>query len=109
MSVFNKTIIPLALVGYEMIIANLAGGIIVKYNPYRYLCTAPKSMVFAPFGLKKGIDFAHFGLESDMVFEGTIQECMNVYVVSIPSGYRREQYYANSHQFLRNFFVGVLI
>ena len=44
-----------------------------------------------------------------MVFEGTIQECMNVYVVSIPSGYRREQYYANSHQFLRNFFVGVLI
>ena len=23
------------------------------------------------FGLKKGIDFAHFGLESGMVFEGT--------------------------------------
>ena len=23
------------------------------------------------FGLKTGIDFAHFGLESDMVFEGT--------------------------------------
>ena len=61
------------------------------------------------FDLKKGIDFVHFGLESDMVFEGTIQECMNVYVVSIPSGYRREQYYANSHQFLRNFFVGLLI
>ena len=44
MGVFNKTIVPLALVGYEMIIANLARGIIVKYNPYRYLCTAPKSM-----------------------------------------------------------------
>ena len=23
------------------------------------------------FGLKMGIDFAHFGLESDMVFKGT--------------------------------------
>ena len=26
------------------------------------------------FGLKMGIDFAHFGLESGMVFEETIQE-----------------------------------
>ena len=36
MGVFNKTIIPLALVGYEMIIANLyptrTRGIIVKYH-----------------------------------------------------------------------------
>ena len=35
---FNKTIIPLTLVGYEMIIANLyptrAHGIIVKYTVY---------------------------------------------------------------------------
>ena len=29
------------------------------------------------FGLKTGIQFAHFGLESDIVFEGTT-ECMNV-------------------------------
>ena len=28
-------------------------------------------MVFALFGLKTGIDFAHFGLESGIVFEGT--------------------------------------
>ena len=35
------------------------------------------------FGLKTGIDFAHFGLESGMVFEGTT-ECMNVFIVSIP-------------------------
>ena len=27
--------------------------------------------VFRRFGLKTGIDFAHFGLESGMVFEGT--------------------------------------
>ena len=30
-------------------------------------------------GLKTDIDFAHFGLESGMVFEGT----MNVFIVSI--------------------------
>ena len=28
-------------------------------------------MVLRLFGLKSGIDFAHFGLESGMVFEGT--------------------------------------
>ena len=28
-------------------------------------------MVFAPSGLKTGINFAHFGLKSGMVFQGT--------------------------------------
>ena len=41
-------------------------------------------MVFALFGLKTGIHFAHFGLESGVVFEGTM-ECMNVFIVSIPN------------------------
>ena len=36
------------------------------------------------FGQKTGIDFAHFGLESGMVFERT-REFMNVFVVSIPN------------------------
>ena len=36
------------------------------------------------FGPQTGIDFAHFGLESGMVFEG-ILECMNVFVVSVPN------------------------
>ena len=36
------------------------------------------------FGLKTGMHFAHFGLESGMVFEGTT-ECMNVFIVSIPN------------------------
>ena len=36
------------------------------------------------FGLKTGTHFAHFGLESGMVFEGTT-ECMNVFIVSIPN------------------------
>ena len=40
--------------------------------------------VFRRFGLKKGIDFAHFGLQSDMV-SGELRECMNVFIVSIPN------------------------
>ena len=36
------------------------------------------------FGLKTGIHFTHFGLESGMVFEGAT-ECMNVFIVSIPN------------------------
>ena len=32
---------------------------------------APKGRGFAPFGLKTGIHFSHFGLELGMVFEGT--------------------------------------
>ena len=47
------------------------------------------------FGLKMGIHFAHFGLESSMVFEGTA-ECMNVFVVSIPNELRKKEKYANS-------------
>ena len=38
---------------------------------------------FCHFGLKMGIHFAYFGLESGMVFE--LQECMNVFIVSIPN------------------------
>ena len=37
------------------------------------------------FGLKTGIDFAHFGLESDMVFEGTTGVYMNIFIVSFPN------------------------
>ena len=36
------------------------------------------------FGLKTGIHFTHFGLESGMVLGGTT-ECMNVFIVSIPN------------------------
>ena len=60
MGVFNKTIIPLALVGYEMSFGNSARGIRVKYNPYRYVCTAPKSMVFAPLRCEKGYRLCPF-------------------------------------------------
>ena len=42
-------------------------------------------MVFAPFWFeKKGIDFAHFGLELGMVSR-ELRECMEVFIVSIPN------------------------
>ena len=56
--------------------------------PYRYV--PPYRVGFLPgvflhrFGLKAGIDFAHFGLESGMVLEGTT-ECMDVFIVSVPN------------------------
>ena len=52
------------------------------YKPYRYV---PRHRVgfLRLFGLKTGIHFALFGLESDLIFEGTT-ECMNVFIVSIP-------------------------
>ena len=42
------------------------------YKPYRYV---PYQRVgfLRRFGLKTGMDFVHFGLESGMVFEGTRQ------------------------------------
>ena len=36
------------------------------------------------FGLKTGVHFAHFGLQSGMVFERT-REFMNVFIVLIPN------------------------
>ena len=43
------------------------------------------------FGLKTGIHFTHFCLELGMVFEGTVRECMNVFIVSIPNEYERKR------------------
>ena len=59
------------------------GGGIPLYKQYRYV---PPYWVglLRPFGLKTDLDFAHFGLKSGMVFEGTT-ECMNVFTVSIPN------------------------
>ena len=41
------------------------------------------------FGVKTGIDFAHFGLEPGMVFKRA-RECTNVFIVSIPNEYERK-------------------
>ena len=54
------------------------------YKLYRYV---PPHRVgsWRRFGLKKGIKFAHFGLESGVViavwFPRELRECMNVFIV----------------------------
>ena len=63
------------------------GGGTLLYKPHRYVpCRHIGYRVgfLCRFGLKTGIHFAHFGLESVMVFEGTT-ECMNAFIVSIPN------------------------
>ena len=48
----------------------MGGGGYPLYKPYRYML--PQRVGFLNrFGLKTGIDFAHFGLESGLVYEGT--------------------------------------
>ena len=47
--------------------------------PYRYVL--PQRVWFLlHFGLKMGVDFAYFGLNSGMVFEGKL-ECINVLIL----------------------------
>ena len=54
------------------------GGSTPLYKPYRYV--PPHRVGFLRrFGLKTGINFAHFGLESGMVFEGTTRVYERVY------------------------------
>ena len=50
------------------------------------------------FGLKTDIDFAHFGLESGMVFEGTTGVYERIYCFSSNS-VRKKKKYANSNGF----------
>ena len=55
------------------------GGGTSLYKPYRYVL--PQGVGFLrPFGLKTGIDFAHFGLEPGMVFKGTAVAGTNVFL-----------------------------
>ena len=49
----------------------------------------PKGLVIQPFGLKMGIDPAHFGLELGMVFEGTMG--VNEHIYSFNSKLVREE------------------
>ena len=53
-------------------------------------------MVFVTFWSENRYGLCLFGLNSGMVFEG-IQECMNIFVISIPNEYERmSNNYANS-------------
>ena len=55
---------------YVFISGGGGGGSSPLYKPYRYV--PPHRVGFlSRFGLKTGIDFARFGLESGLVYEGT--------------------------------------
>ena len=47
------------------------GGSTPLYRPYRYVPPHQRVRFLRRFGLKTGKEFAHFGLESGMVFEET--------------------------------------
>ena len=54
------------------------------YKPYRYVPPQRVGFLYR-FSLKTDIDFAHFDLESDVVFEGT-KEVYERVIVSILTG-----------------------
>ena len=58
-----------------------------SYKPYTFFRYVPPHRLgfLRRFGLKTGIHFAHFGLESGMVFEGTTGVYEDVFIVLIPN------------------------
>ena len=61
----------LPVIGHGISVRCLNPGGTPFYKSYRYV--PPKRVGFLRrFGLKTGIDFAHFGLESSMIYEGTM-------------------------------------
>ena len=72
------------------------------YKPYRYVL--PQRVGFLlRFGLKMGTDFAHFCLESDMIFKGTTGVNERIYFFN-SKWVRKKEKYANSKWILRNLF-----
>ena len=66
------------------------GGRVLPYISYIRMSCPHRVGFLRRFGLKTGIHFAHFGLESGWVFEGTT-ECMNGFIVSVPKGVRKKE------------------
>ena len=63
--------------GFTISSAPGGGGGVLPY--ISYISMGPSGRVFARFGLKTGIHFAHFGVESGMVFEGTAGAYERIY------------------------------
>ena len=69
------------------------GGPTLLYKPYMYVPPQRVGFLYR-FGLKTGIHFAHFGLESGMVFEGTTRVYERIYR-SNSKWVRKKEKYAN--------------
>ena len=67
------------------------------------VCAAPKGRVLRRFGLKTDMDFAHFGLESDMLFNRTTGMYERIYCFN-STWVRKKEKYADSEWILRNLF-----
>ena len=75
------------------------GGDTPLYKPYRYV-PPHRVGVLRRFGLKTGIDFADFVLESGMVVEGTTEVYERIYSKWV----RKREKYVNSKWILSNIF-----
>ena len=61
------------------------GGGTPLYRLYKYVPLNRLGLLLR-FGLRTGIHFAHFGLESGVIFDmREPRDCMNVFIVSIPT------------------------
>ena len=61
------------------------GGGTPLYRLYKYVPPNWLGLLLR-FGLRTGIHFAHFGLESGVIFDmREPRDCMNVFIVSIPT------------------------
>ena len=67
------------------------GGGTPFYKPYRYV-PPQRVWVLGRFDLKTGIDFAYFGLELGMVFEGTLGVYKHIYHFSFEWPRKKEKY-----------------
>ena len=64
---------------FIIFVRGAGGGLTPLYKLYRYV--PPHRVGFlCRFGLKMGIHFAHFGLESGIVFEGTTGVYERIYL-----------------------------
>ena len=52
----------------------------------------PTGYGFAPFWSENGIDFAHFSLESGMVFKGTTTVCGRIHSFNFKLVRKKEKY-----------------
>ena len=85
------------------------GGKVLSYISYIGMCRPIGVVFLRRFVLKTGIHFAHFGLESGMVFEGTTGVYEGIYRFNSKLMSKKEGEICEFEIDLKNFFVCALI